>query len=1158
MAIPTSVTWTIADFNPATMQLLLGLGPSDLSLNPGSAPYFTYAPDTKIFTVASADTTAAFADFNVAMPGRYTIDFIVRFPQMPNDLADIADHHIGIQLADDAGRGVAIYFASTGVAIARIDDFGSVSSIPDSTEFTAEINRFFHRVRVAVNSAEGRAYVFIGRASDPFPPLRFIIPVEATPAGVGDRFRIVARGDASQPVKIELTTLQLAGDLLIPNLPPIANPGVDRVISAGNSARLDGRASFDPEGAPLSYRWRAIDAPYKSDFAYDASSGTTVDDGDADGVTTVLSFPPTTLPSWVAPGDVLVVVGTRSVIATVNNPGGSLTVETDTIPDNLTAQPFRIIRQSVLVGATTETPVVVPDIAGIYRFTLVVNDGEVDSEEVEVLVNVVSARAPLGIEPDVEVLWSVLGDEWRLVENKDIFTEFWRGTTQIIGARLLEVWQHHYNMSLRDTQRVFQRKWMAFRTLIQETLPDFAKILPRYGKLEGTYDFSLGNPAVTGSTLIVELPNIDGTVTPYTTTFTGNTQVQILADLAATLAPIDVVPAFVVDGAHTYLTLTSETLGFSIGIASSSAAVLGLTTDKFNYLKGVRGARVTDNTYRVDTGVDLVLQGVKQGDLLVLNNGQAFRIDRVLNDPRDPGPNQRLLLRDALPFDATKEWEIPSTVTSTGVDYETSGTYPGDLVKVEVLDPRTNNFVDVNGYVVSQSSMTVGANLDGLFPYLRDPTYELRLLGVKRRKGVALPADVVSIPRLQDIIPIKQYVDGTLVDAPRTFWLENIDYVLEPFFRDDLEQPIPQLQFRDDVFIGPNLEPPDIFWAELVLFNNDQNIEDLFGRLVGFLREDAKPLGEGFSYLGGVSGLMYAMQRGPTPYAMRVGAQILFGQPFAEVAGYITEIREDYSPEFGRILIQDDDGNVPSTSEIIRSYVYRKDPLDLSTTSGLEVNPATGVPYVVGDHIEQFAPIGTGVRITDYINDPTWFVPFVSAGLLTELEKFFYFLVRFNLDLVSLANIALISQLIYRIKPTYTHPILLGGKNVDDDIDVVDVLDGTITMHLYDSVCGMGRAFMYDDYRGDGTIWESFDDGTTYYDGHVDCPQDWIQFCLILNWPGGIITYDSVFFLDTDVIDIDGTLGPPGGTFTPTYDMNLPAGHYETCPVIDAGNQVLP
>jgi hypothetical protein len=1147
--INTSVPWDIVDYNGGVLSSLLGLGPSDLSLAPGAAPYFTYTAGANVLTVQSSDGVTATADFNVAIPASYTIEFVARFPSLPNTVADLASHHVGIQLADDAGRGVAIYFAQTGMAFSRIDDFGSVSPIPDSTSFTAEIARYFHRVRVAVSGDKGRAYVYIGRASDPFPPLRVILPVEPTPPGVTDRFRLTVAGSAVQPVLVEYNSIQLAGSLLIPNMPPTASAGTDRVIFAGNTARLDGRASFDPEGAPLTYQWRAKDAPYGSEYAADISSGSTVDDGDTDAVTNTLSFTPNALPAWVAQDDVLVIQGTLHDIDTIDNSGGSLTVRTDTIPDNLTGMPFRIIRQSVLVGAETETPYVVPDIPGIYRFGLVVDDGEAFSEESEVLVSVVGARAPMGVEPRVEAIWNALGDDWKLVEGRDVFTEFWRGTAQILGARLLEVWQHQYNMSLRDAQSVFQKKWIALRTLIPETDYTTVSISPRYGKLEGTHNFNASNPAVTGATMVFEFPRAEGTFGTLSVTLTGNTITQIRADLDAALAAYDIVTYESNEAGYRLLGISSPSAAFRLGLTSTAAIVLGIPTGQYNHLSGVRGARVTEDTYRVDTGVDLVEQGVVSGDLLVLNNGQSFRIDRVLNDPRDSGPNQRLLLRDPLPFDATVEWVIPSIVRSTEVNYEREGAYPGDLVKIETYDAATDTFVDVRGTVVSQHEMTLGVHLDGVFGAIVDGR-TLRLLGVKRRRGVTIPEDVVSIPRLQDIIP--------QVKTP-TIWKENIDYFLEPFYRDDLEQSIPTLQFRDDVFVTPDEEPPEVLWAELVLFKNDQNIENLFGRLAGFLREDAEGLGEGFSYLSGVSGIMYARQRGPTPYAMRVGAQILFGQPFAEVSGYITEIRSDYSPEFGRMLVQDDDGNVPTRSEIVRSYIYRKDPLDLTSTSGLEVNPSTLIPYAVGDYVRQFTPIGTGIRIEDYKNNPTWFIPFLSSGLLTELEKFFYFLVRFNLDLVTLVNLSLIHQLIYRIKPTYSHPIMLGAKILVDDVDVVDSLDASITLNLFDTTCGVGRAFMYDDYRGDGTIWSAFDDGTTYYDGYVDCPSDWIQFYLELSWAGGAITYDSIFFINIDVVDVDGAhTGTPGNTFTATYDMTLPAGTYGVEVIIDAGNMVNP
>lgn len=1211
MAIPTSIPWDIADFNSATMSAFLGLPMGDLTVV-GTA--FSYSASTNLLTATSSGGATSYADFHVAMPGEFTLDFVFRLPQLPHDAADLLDHHIGLQLADDGGRGFSLYFSQTGIAIARIDDFGSVSSLPDSTVYTAEITRYFHRVRVVVNSGLGRAYVFIGRETDPFPALRFIVPVEATPVGVSDRFRITLRGASDQPVQMEFRTLQLAGSLQLPNLPPVANGGGDKVISAGNTARLDGRSSYDPEGAELSYYWRAVDAPFNSTFAYDASNGSTTDDGDVDGFTHVLSFAAGSLPDWVIPGDVVLLAGGRHIIAVVDDLGGTLTVATDTLPDNLTSTLFRIIRQSLLVEAATPTPAVVPDIPGLYRFVLVVNDGEIDSEDAEVLVSVVGARAPLGIEPSVEVLWDGLGDEWRFVANKEIFTEFWRGTTQILGAKLLEVWQHHYNMSLKDTQRVFQRKWVGFRTLINETLPDFAVIRPRYGKLEATHIFSLGNPAVTGATLVFELPETDGTFKQYPVTLTGVTAAVIAGNINLAMGNVgyglDIIGYVTSDG---FLGVKSTTLGFRLGISSSAAALLGFSIATYNYCSGVRGAAATGYTYRVDTGTDLNDYEITQGDLLVLNNGQAFRIERVLNDPRDGAGGQRLLLRDPLPLDASPEWAIPSVLISYETNYELAGAYPGDLVKVEAFNSNTSAFADCTGLIVAEFEQTIAANFDALYAYLRDPSYELRWLGVKRRKSVALPADVISVPRLQDLIP---------KDATPSIWTENIDYVLEPFFRDDLQRPIPQLQFADSVFIDPNLEPPDVLWAELVLFSNDQNIEDLFGRLVGFLREDAQDLGEGFSYLSGVSGLMYAMQRGPTPYAMRVGTQILFGQPFAEVAGYVTEIRDDYSPLRGRILVQDDDGSIPSASEIIRSYTYRKDPLDLTHTSGLDLNATTSLPHAVGNRIEQFAPIGAGVSIEDYVNSPGWFNPFVTSGVFSELEKFFYFAVRFNLDLVSLANLTLINQFIYRIKPTYTYPILLGTKYLADDVDLTDSVEfvgghgeysppGGVVYQLYDAFKGeaelgigppippgshpahspevqlagdyslgnpkgMGRAFILDDYRGNGAVWAHLDgvdaagnpdpDGLAVVSGIIDVPQDYTEFTIIQWWGGGPIDSGNFYFLayyPTEVIVLGEILGgifvPTGIPFyVPAPTTLLDVGYYAYVRVTDLGNQVMP
>ncbi len=45
------------------------------------------------------------------------------------------------------------------------------------------------------------------------------------------------------------------------DLPPIANAGADRIVKPGIVVEIDGRASYDPGGGTLSYKWRQIEGP---------------------------------------------------------------------------------------------------------------------------------------------------------------------------------------------------------------------------------------------------------------------------------------------------------------------------------------------------------------------------------------------------------------------------------------------------------------------------------------------------------------------------------------------------------------------------------------------------------------------------------------------------------------------------------------------------------------------------------------------------------------------------------------------------------------------------------------------------------------------------------------------------------------------------------
>lgn len=1206
---------------------MLALGPANVSIQPGAFPYFSY-PGPNTLRVASSDAVLATVDLITAIPARYTLELVARFPQLPVGTGDLATRKLGVTVADDGGRGFSLYFSNPGISISRVDDFGSSVLAPDSGVLIAESSTEFVTIRLAVDSGLGRVYVYVSRGITDSPVHRYTLPVEQTPPGASDIFRIFAQGTAAEPVAMELRRLRLAADLVISDFPPVANAGPDRVAPVGQAVRFDGRASYDAEGSALSYRWQLIDAPYTSVYVGENSSGVTVDDGDGDGLTSILSFAPSSLPDWVLPGDILRFAGALAEIGTVDNPGGQLTVLGSVLPEPRSGEPFRVMRQSFLVGADTETPYGVPDVQGIYRVRLLVDDGLQSSEAAEVLVSAVGARMPFGVEPDTSFLWSALGDEWEFIENRGVFQEMWTALAQICSGKLLEAWQYHYNLSIRDAQPFFQRKWIPFRPLLPETRPEDAELHVIYGGMRAAHAFETGDAPVVGDTLGITYftGETADSVDLVEVTFSAGDMLTVLLELNAALmgtgisaepvavmtdlptyrfnavgtttddgdgdgytAEISTTPGtfpswlgagdllvinntrFVIDtvdngtGVITVLDpdipddltavpfrvyrlcriqLTSATRGFVV----AGAPGLGFGSD-FNYLRGTTGAAATVDTYIADAGVDFFRQGVRPGDLLVVNNGQSLRVARVLSGTLDPNPGMRLLLEERVPVDVTPEWEVPSVLRSAEIDFDRGLTYPGDVVVYEAFDQRSGQVIDLRGLVVSPSADRVGLHLDQLFGAVLSADIELRFVGVRRRKALALPEGVVSVPRLQDKIPVR---------ANPVYLRENIDFIIEPFYRDTNEYPLPVLQFRDATFIDPDLEPPDVLWAELVVFDNTPNIEALFGELTGFLKDDAAALGPDFNYVSGVAGVLYGHQQGPRPEIMRIAAQILLGQPFAETNSIVLEIRPDFSPLRGRILLQDDDGSDPPTSEVVRTYYYRKDPLDLSTTSGLAINPRTQMPWAEGDRVPQFAPLGSGVDIIDSKNDPNWFIPLVRGGYMTEIERFHSFLVRFNLDLVTLSNLALLSQFVLRTKPTYTHPIMLGMRYHDEDIDPVDELAMTLRMNLFDSVCGDGRSYMYDDYRGDGSIWSAYDDGS-HFDALVDCPTDILEFCMTLAWPGGPITLDSIFFLDTEVTDLTGAYtGTPGTTFTPTYDLSLPAGDYRVCAMIKPGPVVTP
>jgi hypothetical protein len=252
----------------------------------------------------------------------------------------------------------------------------------------------------------------------------------------------------------------------------------------------------------------------------------------------------------------------------------------------------------------------------------------------------------------------------------------------------------------------------------------------------------------------------------------------------------------------------------------------------------------------------------------------------------------------------------------------------------------------------------------------------------------------------------------------------------------------------------PSAPAPDRLWAEVTYFDNSEAIESNFGIMVGLTRSDFEKISPHASYRQAVAGLMFAYTRGSAIEKVRLGAQILLGLPFSEHRGIIRSIDEDYrldvsgQPIYGRLLVEDveQDGTAMGVQRV---YTYPIDP-EGSQLSGIETNPATGKTYVVGDYVEIFAPLSKGVQIADYVSEPL--PPWATVQEL--LQQFHSFKMRANANIFDLKEIALVSQFLKRITPSYVSFVLSDLIEVGDDPLVQDFL--TLLLRVSDGGGGGG------------------------------------------------------------------------------------------------------
>jgi hypothetical protein len=196
----------------------------------------------------------------------------------------------------NAAATIEVVGACPGSAIAAVCTFGLAGTVVQSAGYSAidEIGGTYPGIALddagnvafqAIASATGSIGVYTGAGSVDDPvvvhgqdlvpinnPLSFAVDGISFGRGLDDAgevaFMTGTRGMADPTTGLPLTTFAPYGTEaiflalpVIPNRPPVALAGSAQSVCSGDTVTLDGSASFDPDGDPLSYAWTEIVGP---------------------------------------------------------------------------------------------------------------------------------------------------------------------------------------------------------------------------------------------------------------------------------------------------------------------------------------------------------------------------------------------------------------------------------------------------------------------------------------------------------------------------------------------------------------------------------------------------------------------------------------------------------------------------------------------------------------------------------------------------------------------------------------------------------------------------------------------------------------------------------------------------------------------------------
>lgn len=1191
-AFPVSVDFDIFDFcEPNDSQMLSLL----------SYPEVTYTrvgsfDGNNDYCMVSNDGIDSGFRVDTAVPNiATTLQFAILPNDLPQDFSNTGASRFSVLVMNEFHHMFGLLISENAGLALTTDGVTVEETIPDSADLFDE-GVYYYVFRITMDYDTGKANIYITRsdllAVTGIHEIRYTISMYSTPFGETDNVRFEVIGSAGDPVDICLDCFRLSSQLLIQNARPVAVPGDDQTTVFGQFTSFDGRSSYDPEGAPLSWWWTMKTIPEGSTSRVDVS-GTTP--ADATGWTNRAIGAAPGVFAGVLLGDIIKFGDLYSHIMYVAEDSSYLVTVKDILPASSSVS-WQILKQvswggarvdgsTTYVSSRESTPPGSP-VDGDLHLVIATATGDFTGHEGELALWVANPALPGGgswsfetklsgaviyiIDDFASYRTSGLGI-WHEAEIKGWELDHWEGRVSSVTSYLSD------QVGLFAAELVVNDG--VLDSLPVEVLSSVYETGVQFGL---TPDLNFIWNYLSDFWTVVEGREKFETFWSGVTQLLGDDMMQLwqhgysksLADIQRTFIRrwLNFDPLY---EEPDYSELPAE--------VNNTTDVSGWATDPFP--TPIVGEPVPDDSRSYV--LDAMPSTAEAGQHLVLG-GILYKIARV--------SGLSLVTSDEMPVTGRPQnWMIRPTITSRTSDFTDLQVAAGDSAIFEIQD-ADGGTQEVTCFIWGVRRSVLAFDDTPISGFLASPSYTVLFKSVLRKSAMQVDETVVSIPRLQEVIALNR-VDG----RPDPF-IENNDFRVETA-TGVTGREINTIQFLEmwfevsafgsagytdgtnrDFFFDDSADFEDTFGAGADLRNYLLEIDGVLYRIYQVISATQLELFDESLEVSQTGLTWRILEMDEPPDNMWAEATYLDNSEtieanFGRLIGFTVDdlnartdnldylsavqglwyfvwnARTPYNIEVGSQIIlglpfaeqQGTITDIQSPFDVTRSRILIEDDTDQAVTRsyfyptelGLATNPETGAQYTAGDLVQRFAPLTGGVTVTDYIEDPEWLTEYINSGDLTEAHKFHTFGVVVDADAFDLVNLLFLVGYIRDNCPRYTRPYFVVSKSVGDTVDV----EGP------SAIGPVSPALLpYDTYTYP-TNWPAFEIPSTWIVSPWEVPRSATPTIPPLGFDfGGLQLVDSVAFVP------DGWSGawPSGapGSHTPTpidgafiVDANDQSGH---------------